>query len=215
MDAGLLPVKRLERAKARLGPEFGPVERTEIARALLSDALDLCVAAGWLRWWVVTDDPHAAGAAAERGLTVYRDARRGLNDALGAAMKTVRAAGARSATVVPADVPLARPEDLADVADTGAISDVVVVPSGSDGGTNALYMRPPGVIEPRFGPSSLRAHVGAAERRSLRCSILSLPRVALDIDTAEDVRAFAAVSGDRDGHTARALARLGASARDP
>ncbi|CAN5724035.1 2-phospho-L-lactate guanylyltransferase [soil metagenome] len=209
MNAGLLPVKRLDRAKARLGPHFDEAQRSAIARALLDDALDLCRASRRLQWWVVTDDPAAVDGARGRGLDVLRDDGRGLNQALMHAMASVAREGASSVTIVPADVPLTCEEDLDDVLDTGATSDVVVVPARRDGGTNALHMRPPGLLAPRFGASSLSAHVAAAQRLALRCSILPLPRLALDIDTSADVRDFIAADGRRDGHTARVLDRIG------
>jgi 2-phospho-L-lactate guanylyltransferase (CobY/MobA/RfbA family) len=96
-----------------------------------------------------------------------------------------------------------------DVLDTGATSDLVVVPSRADGGTNALYMTPPDLIEPQFGPGSLAAHVREAEERKLRCSILPLERLVLDIDTIEDVDAFVQVTesgqGGRTGELLRQL----------
>jgi 2-phospho-L-lactate guanylyltransferase len=90
-------------------------------------------------------------------------------------------------TVIPADVPLAWRGDIEDLLDTGATSDVVVVPSGADGGTNGLYLSPPDLLAPQFGPHSLQAHLKLAEKGGYRCSVLSLPRLALDIDGPEDV----------------------------
>lgn len=190
MDAGLLPVKRLDLAKGRLSGWFDPDERAALARALFQDALDLCSSTPWLRWWVVSDDEEVLTTSADRGFQTIEDDGTGLNDALNLAIAEVTAHGADSVTVVPSDVPLAYEEDLRDLVDTGATSDIVVVPSDDDGGTNALYLAPPDLLEPRFGSSSLKAHVDAAADRGLRCSILALPRLALDIDTIKDVEAF-------------------------
>jgi len=190
MDAGLLPVKRLDRAKGRLSGWLDPGERAALARALFEDALDLCAATKWLQWWVVSDDAEVLGLAAERGFETVEDEGSGLNDALKLAIADIVARGADSVTVIPSDVPLAYEEDLRDLADTGATSDLVVVPAEDDGGTNGLYLAPPDLLEPRFGSSSLKAHVDAAAARQLRCTILALPRLALDIDTIEDVDAF-------------------------
>ena len=82
----------------------------------------------------------------------------------------------------------------------------MVVPSASDAGTSALHLRPPQLLRPRFGAGSLRAHVLEAERRSLRCSILSLPRLALDVDTPADVEALREAGFET--HTGRALRSL-------
>ena len=211
MDAGLLAVKRLDRAKRRLADAFSPTERASIARAMFLDSLDLCVRASFYRWWVVSDDEGLLATAEQRGLSTVKDPGRGLNDALAGAIDVLVSAGADSVTVVPSDVPLAYEEDLRDLLDTGATSDVVVVPSERDGGTNGLYLRPPDLLEPRFGPGSLRAHVEAASARRLRCSILGLPRLALDIDTPKDVDAFLEKPAYGSSHTRDLLRRLRAS----
>ncbi|CAN5674884.1 2-phospho-L-lactate guanylyltransferase [soil metagenome] len=190
MDAGLLPVKRLDRAKGRLSGWLDPDERAALALALFEDALDLCTSTPWLKWWVISDDGEVLTIAADRGFGSIEDMGTGLNDALKLAITDVVNHGADSVTVIPSDVPLAYEEDVRDLVDTGATSDVVVVPSDDDGGTNGLYLAPPDLLEPRFGSASLKAHVDAAADRHLRCSILALPRLALDIDTIKDVEAF-------------------------
>ena len=190
VDAAILPVKRLDRAKGRLAPDFDDEQRLSIARALLGDALDLCADSAFFSWWVVSDDPFVLETAGEHDLSTLRDAGSGLNDALALALTVVQHAAADSVTIVPADIPLARAEDLRDLLDTGATSDVVVVPSERDGGTNGLHLSSPGSLTPRFGAGSLAAHLAAAEDAALRCSILSLEGMSLDIDTPSDVEAL-------------------------
>jgi 2-phospho-L-lactate/phosphoenolpyruvate guanylyltransferase len=213
-DAGLLPVKKLSAAKSRLSGDFGDHEREQIARALLHDALELCVSSDFVQWSVLSSDEEVLEAAAQRGLGVLTDEAEGLNAAVAAAVSHMAAAGASSVTIVPADIPLAWRTDIVDILDTGATSDVVVVPSRRDGGTNALYMRPPGVIEPRFGAGSLAEHVRLAERLGLRCSMLPLPRVQLDIDTIEDVDAFLGARHPVPTRTAAVLTVLRGRAGD-
>jgi 2-phospho-L-lactate/phosphoenolpyruvate guanylyltransferase len=208
VDAGVLPVKRLDRAKNRLREHFSDADRADLAHALFEDALRLCRDADFLRWWIVSDDGSVLENARERGFDVIEEAGAGLNAALGRAAVLVSGAGALSMTVVPADVPMAARSDLIDLLDTGATSDMVIVPSRNDGGTNALYLRPPDLIDPQFGPGSFKAHVELAERRRLRCSILMLPRLELDIDTMEDVDAFLAAPRDAQTHTEKVLRRL-------
>jgi 2-phospho-L-lactate guanylyltransferase len=212
MDAGIVPVKGLQRAKARLAEHLGATERAEVVAALLADTFALCESATFLSWWVVSDDETVLGDAAERGFATVADPGTGLNPALAAALDAAAQAGASSATIVPCDVPLAWAGDLQDLLDTGATSDVVVVPS-RDGGTNGLFLGPPGVMPPLFGAGSLRAHIEEAERRSIRCSILSLPRLELDIDTIEDVDAYLAKPKHATSRTNEVLVRLRKSAR--
>jgi 2-phospho-L-lactate/phosphoenolpyruvate guanylyltransferase len=206
VDAGLLPVKALAAAKQRLSPEFNPEERRDIARALLEDALQLCVDSSFMQWWIVTSDTVALSAARRRGLRIARDAGAGLNHALRGAVEAAARAGATSVTVIPADLPLATPGDLVDLLDTGATSDLVIVPAQRDGGTNALHVSRPGSVDPRFGAGSLQSYVELADRMRLRCSILPLERLALDIDTVEDVGQL--LQSGAAGHTAALLGQL-------
>ena len=207
VDAGLLPVKRLSAAKQRLADRFSESQRIELSRALLEDALTRCEQTSWLRWWVVTDDAEVEQQAANRGVGVVADPGKGLNEALAKGINTARSAGATSVTILPVDVPLATADDVRDLVDTGATSDVVLATARVDGGTNGLYLSPPDALTPRFGPGSLRSHVADAEAASLRCSILDLPRLALDVDTIEDAHLVAA-DASSDGATAPLLRRL-------
>lgn len=208
MDAGLLPVKALARAKSRLAPLFDGTQRRAVATALLEDALDLCASVDFLDWWVVSEDDEVLRRASDAGLKTVTDPGQGLNAAVQAGIAEAVVAGAESLTVIPCDVPLAYEGDLVDLLDTGATSDIVLVPSGGDGGTNALFLSPPGLIEPAFGPGSLRRHIALAERERYRCSILSLPRLALDVDTPDDVDAFLASAGEFGGRSAKLLRKL-------
>ena len=208
MDAGLLPVKSLALAKGRLSPAFDQAERRAVAEALFEDALDLCASVDFLQWWVVSEDDEVLRRAAEAGLATVTDPGSGLNAAVAAGMKEAVAAEAESLTVIPCDVPLAYRGDLVDLLDTGATSDIVLVPSGDDGGTNALYLTPPDLIEPAFGPGSLQRHIALAAKERYRCTILSLPRLALDVDTPADVDAFLAAAGDFGGRSAELLRKL-------
>jgi 2-phospho-L-lactate/phosphoenolpyruvate guanylyltransferase len=187
MDVAVMPVKRLSYAKGRLASHFEAPERLELARALFEDTLELAERASFLTWLVVSDDATVLTLAADKHLGVLEDRGGGLNAALAQAARHLEAREADSMTVVPADLPLAAPEDLLDVIETAHDADVVIVPSGRDGGTNALALRPPGLLEPSFGRDSFAAHFERAQRLSARCVVLPLPRMSLDIDTIEDV----------------------------
>jgi 2-phospho-L-lactate guanylyltransferase len=190
VNAGLIPVKRLDSAKQRLGPRLSHAQRADVARALFDDAMNLARQTDFLTWWVVSDDDDVLNEAAGRGLGVVKDPGEGLNEALRRAIEEIAGEGATSVAIVPADVPLAWKGDLQDLVDTGATSEVVIVPSSRDGGTNALWLSPPGLLEPQFGERSLHAHLRLAARLELRCTILDLPRLALDIDTIDDVESL-------------------------
>ena len=207
--AALLPVKSPSRAKSRLAEKLGAEATIRVAEALFEDSLALVASTPALDWWVISDDDGVLGRAEESGVRTFRDKGQGLNQAVSAALPDVLDSGAPSILVIPSDVPLAWKGDLEDVLDTGETSDVVVVPSGADGGTNALFLSPPDILEPRFGAASLQAHIAAAEGAKIRCSVLALPRLALDLDTIEDARELAArPPTPNDGRTVTLLREL-------
>jgi 2-phospho-L-lactate guanylyltransferase len=178
----------------------------------LLDCVELCKSAESLSWTFVSDDPEVLEVVTASGLRALREGSSGLNDALRQGVRDALKRDAGSVTILPVDIPLTWRGDIDDLLDTGATSDVVVVPSGRDGGTNALYMSPPDLIEPHFGPDSLKAHIAAADERGYRCSVLALPRVSLDIDTMEDVESFLQWPGRRPNNTSAVLERLTAPA---
>lgn len=209
MDAGILPVKRLDKAKQRLGEHFSDEARLQIARALLEDALRLCRStSGFITWFVISDDPNVLDRAASYNLYGIKDESETLNGAVAYATRKVEMDGATSVTIIPSDAPLAFEGDLRDLVDTGTTSDLVLVPSERDGGTNAIYMRPPTLLDPQFGPQSLNAHMALANRIGLRCSMLVLPRLSLDIDTLEDVDTYLKRDALKTSATWRVLSTL-------
>jgi 2-phospho-L-lactate guanylyltransferase len=66
--------------------------------------------------------------------------------------------------------------------------DVVIVPSWDSRGTNAILLRPPDALQLRFGSWSFFPHVKQAKHKGLSYKVVRLPRVALDVDTPEDLR---------------------------
>jgi len=64
---------------------------------------------------------------------------------------------------------------------------VVVAPT-DDGGTGALYRRPPWAIGTRYGRDSAAAHLRLAEESGLAAVMLYVPALALDVDNADQLR---------------------------
>ena len=98
--------------------------------------------------------------------------------------------------VLPADLPLlAAPalDRLLDAADAALTAGsgrplVVIAPSDARGGTNALLLSPPDVIEPCFGPHSLEAHVRAAATAGATLQLVVDPSLGFDLDAPEDLQ---------------------------
>lgn len=191
----LVPIRGLESAKTRLGGDLDAEERRDLVVDLLRRTLratrDARRIAGTI---VVTMDPAAAGIARDHRAIGLVERAPGLNGAITAARSVAVARGATAVLILPADLPAIDAEAVDAVVDAGAraapgsvgAAVVVLVGDRHGGGTNALLVSPPGIIEPAFGPASRELH-GAAARAS-RATFIELDGpLALDVDTAEDL----------------------------
>jgi 2-phospho-L-lactate/phosphoenolpyruvate guanylyltransferase len=202
-----VPVKSLERAKSRLSEVLEPLERAALTLAMLEDVLDGCVAqAGWQTWVVSPDEAVLEISARRRARPVVEE-----SPGLLAAVHQVEeeAAGADALAVVLGDVPLLTAEALGRALQT--LGPVVAAPSISDGGTNVLLRRPPGVIQTRFGTDSFRKHRDAAEFRGIPFAEVQIPELAYDLDRPEDIPELIARGGR--GRTRATCLELGLAER--
>ncbi|HZP58503.1 MAG TPA: 2-phospho-L-lactate guanylyltransferase [Dehalococcoidia bacterium] len=201
MRAALIPVKELSQAKMRLAPGLGPAERASLALAMLADVVDACLESGCFEQvCVLSRDPDVRWEARERGAsplaepaTLADDAPLvALNAGLRFAQKYLaRRRGVTGLVVLPADIPLARADDLRAVVDAlGPDGDACAIVAARDGGTNALAMRPAELVQPAFGPESARAHRAAARDAGARVIDLALERLAFDVDAPADLDAL-------------------------
>jgi len=142
------------------------------------------MATGW-PVLVVTDTAAVARRARAAGASALVVPARGTRDGARRGLRRVEREGADAALVLAADVPLVTAVDLRRIVAAGRRSEVVIVPDRRRSGTNALYLRPPNRLDPRFGPRSLAAHRAAAGSDG---RLLVFPRLALDIDTPADLR---------------------------
>src|SRR5262245_1365649 len=107
------------------------------------------------------------------------------NEALAAAMREV--VREPVAAVVSADLPRVSAEDI--LALVAATPDRgLAIARALDGGTNAVSMRPPGVVMTHFGePQSSAVHAQATAAAGLAARIVDIPGLAFDVDTPADL----------------------------
>jgi 2-phospho-L-lactate guanylyltransferase len=204
----LIPIKELDKAKARLSAVLDDAARRDLVLAMLRDVIAAATACPGLDGaCIVTRDTEALAIAAEAGAEGLAEPGE-LNEALTSAAEKLRVRGAIRLLVLAADLPLADATSIAAALETNA--DIVVVPS-RDGGTNALACAP-GAIDFQFGPDSAQKHLAAAATAGLRALSLDLPRLALDIDTPDDLDRLRAAGEAVGRHTRVALERSGVPA---
>ena len=189
----IVPVKPLRRAKSRLADILTPEQRRLLAERMLRHVLQaLKTVPQVLGTLVISRDSEALAIAREYGMrTVQEAGAPELNAALGRATQVVAGWGGDSVLVLPADLPLLEASDLAAMIDAGADSPVVVIATdGQRDGTNALFMRPPGVISYAYGEGSFARHCVLAQQAGIPLQEYHSGSLELDIDVAGDLRQY-------------------------
>lgn len=194
----LIPVKNLATAKQRLARLFDQATRTELARAMLQDVLEV------LNSWsarpavsLVTNDPFALELAEHFDFEVIPDLEnRGETYAIEMATQHCEERGVDSTLVIPGDIPLIEVWELEKVMETAPEQGSVLVPAADGRGSNAVFRRPAGLFPLRFGNDSFQPHLAAARAIGKPCVVLSLPGIALDVDNPADLRQLAAAPGE-------------------
>jgi 2-phospho-L-lactate guanylyltransferase len=196
----VVPVKDASQAKQRLAGILSSTQRRDLALAMLEDVLTTLASVPELAdILVVTADPAASTIAARHGARVSGDgARDGHTGAVAAAARQLAAAG-RAMLELPGDIPLVEARDIRRLL---AVHDrapaFTIVPARDDQGSNAVLCSPADAVPLRFGESSFLPHLAAAKACGIEPKVVRLPRIALDIDTPDDLALFlAAPAGTR------------------
>jgi 2-phospho-L-lactate guanylyltransferase len=197
--AAVLPVKRFERAKQRLGASVADSLRLALAEAMVADVLTaLAQTEAIEQTIVVTSEAAAAAAARLHGAVVLDDlTESGQSAAATIGATHAQAQGFERVLCVPGDCPALDPDELDALlgpeVDAGhAARVVVIVPDRHGTGTNGLLLRPPGAIAPSFGPDSCERHRALAYDAGIEARLRRPRSLLLDIDTGADLDALRA-----------------------
>lgn len=210
----ILPVRLLPSPKQRLEGLLDDSARHTLVLAMLRDALAAATKATRInRVLIVTTDPELKSAVDLPRVETLVAKEGDLNRDLQAGLQRVVAAGAEAALIVLPDLPLLTGRTLDTLVRAATRKANVVIASDWRGlGTNALYLRPPNAMLPRFGSNSLATHLTLAEQAGLRVIRFLTEETALDLDDAEAVARFlqkaASSPTARATHTFCTLAQL-------
>lgn len=206
----LVPVKNLANAKQRLAQAMEQSARTELAHAMLEDVLQALAESAADKVSLVTSDPFAVELADHHRFAVIRD-ESNLSEtaAIEMATRVCESRGIQSTLVIPADIPLIEVEDIRAIYESAPAKGTVLVPSSDQRGTNAVLRRPAALFPLRFGNDSFMPHLMAAIATHSTCVVLSLPRIALDIDNPEDLQQL--VNAGSEKRSQRLARKLGFS----
>lgn len=197
----IIPVKPLARAKSRLAPVLSAEERLHLAENLLlhviAAARSVPEIAGTL---VISRDTRALAIARDAGAhTVQESGTPELNNALMRATSVVRGWRSAAVLILPADLPLVNADDLRGVLDLGQEDNsVVIATDGREDGTNAMLIRPPGLIPYAYGVGSYHRHLAMAREAGAHVQVYRSESLALDIDLPIDLDTYYRISSN--GH---------------
>lgn len=189
----IIPVKPLKRAKSRLAEVLSQAQREQLAEMMLRRMLTVLgnvpSITGTL---VISRDTRALAIARDLGAkTVQERAPSDLNPALTRASEVVRVWGGNAVLILPADLPFITEEDIQQMSDLCRIGPKVVIATDKhEDGTNALLMRPPGLMPVMFGEQSYKRHVIAAKLAGARIETYASETIELDIDVPADLEIY-------------------------
>jgi len=146
---------------------------------------------------VISRDPRALAIARDLGAhTVQESGTPELNNALMRATQVVGGWRGSAVLILPADLPLITPEDVSGMLALGQENlTVVIATDNHEDGTNAMLIRPPGLIAYAYGVGSYRRHVAIAKEAGATVKVFRSSRLALDIDMPADLEDYYRLSG--------------------
>jgi 2-phospho-L-lactate guanylyltransferase len=193
MNAILIPVKELAKAKQRLAAHFSPQQRIALADALWQDFFDVVAAVRDVdRIFVISNVPRVLERARQFGWEAIPESRQtSETDSVDFASRVCAHFGVKALLRLPVDLPLAGPTDIESIWRVlPATPATVIVPSRDGDGTNALLRTPPGLFPSHFGPGSFAKHLGEAEQCGAHIKILRNEKLETDIDDWDDLCAL-------------------------
>jgi 2-phospho-L-lactate guanylyltransferase (CobY/MobA/RfbA family) len=131
--------------------------------------------------WVLEDRPEGQNPAASRGI------------------QRALAGGAHAVLLLSSDLPLITREagaDLLHAARAMGSPAVLAAPATGRGGTNALYLNPPQVIDLHFGDDSLGKFERDAAQHGVPFALHERDVLALDLDEPSDLEELARTAPD-------------------
>jgi 2-phospho-L-lactate guanylyltransferase len=185
-------VKGFDSAKQRLSPALDPQARRSLAVRNAERALRAARAGD--RVLAVCGSLEAAELARTLGAEVLLEERpAGQNPAARRGLEHAEAGGAAAVLLLSSDLPLVSPEVVTEMISTGqrmGSPAALAAAATGRGGTNALYLSPPGSVGLHFGEASLEKFAGDAAERGVPFEIFESSSLALDLDEPSDLEAL-------------------------
>ena len=194
MVVAVVPLKNLKLAKSRLSNILAEGERQELVLAMVDDVLVSLRESQFIDKIFLVADKYFNPIADVQMITEIKN--RGYDEAIIEALKDSRVHQAQAMLILPADLPLISRDELYTLIRGQEDRSIRIAGARDQDGTNALVMKPPGLLTTSFGVGSFERHKKFAKALSVKIEEVNLPGLSFDVDTEKDLIDFIQTKSD-------------------
>ncbi|MRN68971.1 MAG: 2-phospho-L-lactate guanylyltransferase [Nitrosopumilales archaeon] len=188
----LVPVKKFESSKSRLGAVLSINERIKLSELLLINTISVLKKSSAIsNIVVVSSDERAMEIARRTDAKFLKEAKdRGVNAAIAVADDYSSENRAHASIVIPVDLPLLTATDVNMMCRKAKSPErcLVISPSIRYDGSNALLRKPSRLLKTHYDDDSFNAHIRAATQFGIPIKVFLSQRIMKDLDSIEDIK---------------------------
>jgi len=196
----ILPVKNLNQAKSRLSHEMNQQQRESLTFNLLGRTLGILKSSECIDdILMVSRDVKIRSMAEMENVLFLEEQGTDLNQALEQATRWSIEQHYSAILILPLDIPFLTKEDIDSITKMGNEKReiVIIAPDREMKGTNALLVKPPGILQYQFGLESFRRHWQQAQDKHIENKIYYSTKIGFDVDSPSHYRSM--VQGNLPG----------------
>jgi len=176
-----------DKSRKRLFAAFSPEQSKLLSAAMLEDVLTALKSSVVHEVVVVGTDSDVREVAEKCGATFLPIERAGLNPAVKKAIAWCIEKKADAVLILPANIPLVSFSDIDKMVALGYQESSVVLCPSLKGGTSAVLLNPPNLVQAQFGQGSFFKLVKEAIDKDVALKFYSSRETAFDMDSEEDL----------------------------
>jgi 2-phospho-L-lactate/phosphoenolpyruvate guanylyltransferase len=188
----LVPVKKFEGSKSRLGAVLSINERIKLSELLLINTISVLKKSSAIsNIVVISSDERAMEIARRTDAKFLKEAKdRGVNAAIAVADDYSSENRAHATIVIPVDLPLLTATDVNMMCRKAKSPErcLVISPSLRYDGSNALLRKPSRLLKTHYDEDSFHAHIRAATQFGIPIKVVLSQRIMKDLDSIEDIK---------------------------
>jgi len=188
----LVPVKKFESSKSRLGAVLSINERIKLSELLLINTISVLKKSSAIsNIVVVSSDERAMEIARRTDAKFLKETKdRGVNAAIAVADDYSSENRAHATIVIPVDLPLLTATDVNMMCRKAKSPErcLVISPSIRYDGSNALLRKPSRLLKTHYDDDSFNAHIREATQFGIPIKVVLSQRIMKDLDSIEDIK---------------------------